>query len=157
MKIKLVVIGKTNFSYISEGIVTYEKRLKNYISVETIVIPELKNAKNLTFSQQKEKEGELILKHINPSEAIILLDERGAEFSSVDFSNFIQQKMNSGIKTIHFIIGGSYGFSEKIYQKANKKIALSKMTFSHQMVRLFFMEQLYRAMTILKGEPYHHN
>ncbi|MCE9538314.1 MAG: 23S rRNA (pseudouridine(1915)-N(3))-methyltransferase RlmH [Bacteroidetes bacterium] len=135
----------------------YEQRLKHYISFETIVIPDLKNTKALSIEQQKQKEGELIFKNIQSSDRLILLDENGKEYSSVNFSDFIQQQMNSGIKNIVFVVGGPYGFSEEIYKRAHGKISLSKMTFSHQMVRLFFVEQLYRAMTILKNEPYHHS
>lgn len=156
MKITLISVGKTEESYLKEGIEIYEKRLKHYLSFEQIVIPSLKNTKNMDEEQQKEKEGELILKHINNTDRCILLDEKGKQYTSVDFSSHLQSHMNSGIKNLIFVIGGPYGFSKKIYQKANDKIALSSLTLSHQMVRLFFVEQLYRAMTILKGEPYHH-
>lgn len=120
------------------------------------VIPDIKNAKNLSEAQQKEKEGEMILKKLAPTDILILLDENGKQYTSVDFSNYLQKKMNSGIKQLVFVIGGPYGFSDAVYQKAQGKISLSKMTFSHQMVRLFFVEQVYRAFTILKNEPYHH-
>jgi 23S rRNA (pseudouridine1915-N3)-methyltransferase len=156
MKITLILSGKTEEDYLIRGFGIYELRLKRYVTFETIVIPALKNTKALSVQQQKEKEGELILKNIQPADKIILLDENGKEYSSVGFSEFIQQQMSSGIKNLVFIVGGPYGFSEEIYKKANGKIALSKMTFSHQMVRLFFVEQLYRSMTILKNEPYHH-
>lgn len=156
MKITFLLSGKTEDDHIVKGFSIYEQRLKHYIAFETIVIPALKNTKALSIEQQKNREGELILKHIQPSDRIILLDENGKEYSSVGFSDFIQQQMNSGIKNLVFIVGGPYGFSEEIYKKANGKISLSKMTFSHQMVRLFFVEQVYRAMTILKNEPYHH-
>ena len=157
MKITLILNGKTEDDYIIKGFTTYEQRLKHYLSFETIVIPALKNTKALSIEQQKQKEGELILKHINSSDRVILLDENGKEYTSVHFSEYIQQQMNSGIKNLLFVVGGPYGFSDDIYKRANGKISLSKMTFSHQMVRLFFVEQLYRAMTILKNEPYHHS
>lgn len=156
MKITLLLNGKTEDDYIIKGFATYEQRLKHYISFETSVIPALKNTKALSIEQQKQKEGEMILKQIQNPDKLILLDENGKEYNSVSFSGFIQQQMNSGIKNIVFVVGGPYGFSEEIYKRANGKISLSKMTFSHQMVRLFFVEQLYRAMTILKNEPYHH-
>ncbi len=139
-----------------ELIEEYVKRLSFYIKFEIDIIPDLKNSKNLPEAQQKEKEGELILSKTQSSDHIVLLDERGKEFSSVEFSSELQKKMNSGTKTLVFVIGGPYGFSEQMYQRANAKISLSKMTFSHQMIRLFFVEQLYRAFTILNNEPYHH-
>lgn len=156
MKIKLILNGKTEEDYIVKGCTLYEQRLKHYIPFETIVIPALKNTKALSIEQQKGKEGELVLKQIQSADKLILLDENGKEYNSVGFSEFVQQQMNSGIKNLVFVVGGPYGFSEEMYKRANGKIALSKMTFSHQMVRLFFVEQLYRAMTILKNEPYHH-
>ncbi len=156
MKITFILNGKTEDDYIIKGVAVYEQRLKHYISFEVIVIPALKNTKALNIDQQKQKEGELILKNIQSSDKLILLDENGKEYNSMGFANFIQQQMSSGIKNIMFVVGGPYGFSEEIYKRANAKISLSKMTFSHQMVRLFFVEQLYRAMTILKNEPYHH-
>lgn len=157
MKITLILNGKTEDDYLIKGCSIYEQRLKHYISFETIVIPALKNTKALSIEQQKQKEGELILKNIQSADRLILLDENGKEHNSIGFSEFIQQQMNSGIKNIVFVVGGPYGFSDEIYKRANGKISLSKMTFSHQMVRLFFVEQLYRAMTILKNEPYHHS
>ena len=156
MKITLILNGKTEDDFIIKGFAAYEQRLKHYISFETIVIPALKNTKAMSILQQKQKEGDLILKSIQSSDRLILLDENGKEYNSVGFSEFIQQQMNSGIKNLVFVVGGPYGFSEEIYKRANGKISLSKMTFSHQMVRLFFIEQAYRAMTILKNEPYHH-
>jgi 23S rRNA (pseudouridine1915-N3)-methyltransferase len=134
----------------------YENRLKHYVRFELDIIPDIKNVKNLSETQQKEKEGELILKKLNPTDVLILLDESGKQFSSVEFSDYLQKKMNAGIKQLVLVIGGPYGFSDDIYTKAQAKISLSKMTFSHQMVRLFIVEQLYRAFTILKNEPYHH-
>ena len=132
------------------------KRIPHYISFEMKVIPDLKNSKNLSEEQQKAKEGELILQQLTSSDELLLLDEQGFEISSVDFARFLEKKMISGIKRLVLLIGGPYGFSESVYARANGKVSLSKMTFSHQMVRLIFLEQLYRAMTILKGEPYHH-
>jgi 23S rRNA (pseudouridine1915-N3)-methyltransferase len=156
MKICLLVIGKTDEEYLQKGIELFMKRIPHYISFEMKVIPDLKNSKNLSEEQQKAKEGELILLQLIPSDDLLLLDEQGLETSSVDFARFLEKKMISGIKRLVFLIGGPYGFSESVYARANGKVSLSKMTFSHQMVRLIFLEQLYRAMTILKGEPYHH-
>lgn len=134
----------------------YTKRLSFYIKFDLEVIPDLKNAKNLSEAQQKEKEGEMILAKLSASDRLILLDENGKSFSSLAFADDLQKKMNSGIKTLVFVIGGPYGFSETVYKKADGKVSLSAMTFSHQMVRLFFIEQVYRAFTILRNEPYHH-
>jgi 23S rRNA (pseudouridine1915-N3)-methyltransferase len=156
MKIKLLAIGKTDDKSLINLIDTYQNRLKHYIKFELSVIPDIKNAKNLSENQQKEKEGELILKQIQPTDQLILLDDKGKEFSSIEFSKYLQKKMNSGIKQLVFVIGGPYGFSEEVYKKSNGKISFSKMTFSHQMIRLFVVEQLYRGFTILKNEPYHH-
>jgi 23S rRNA (pseudouridine1915-N3)-methyltransferase len=156
MNIKLIAIGKTDDKNLQLLIDDYSKRLSFYIKFELEVIADVKNAKNLSEKQQKEKEGELILSKITPNDQLILLDENGKVFSSIGFSDELQKKMNSGIKTLVFVIGGPYGFSETVYAKANAKISLSQMTFSHQMVRLFFIEQLYRGFTILKNEPYHH-
>lgn len=157
MKITLILNGKTEDDYLIQGIRLYEQRLKHYITFETVVIPGLKNTKALSIEQQKQKEGELLLKNMQAADRLILLDENGKEYSSVHFSEFIQQRMNSGIKNLVFVVGGPYGFSEEVYKRANGKISLSKMTFSHQMVRLFMVEQVYRAMTILRNEPYHHS
>ena len=156
MNIKLIAIGKTDNKALQSLIDDYTKRLSFYIKFELDIIPDIKNVKNLSESQQKEKEGELILSKISPTDNLILLDENGKAFSSVAFSNELQKKMNAGIKTLVFVIGGPYGFSDAVYAKANGKISLSQMTFSHQMVRLFFIEQVYRGFTILKNEPYHH-
>ncbi len=156
MKITLILNGKTEDDYLLTGISAYEKRLKHYIPFETVVIPALKNTKALSIEQQKEKEGELLFKEIQSTDRLILLDEGGKEYNSVDFSGFLQQQMNTGIKNLVFVVGGPYGFSDDVYKRANGKTSLSRMTFSHQMVRLFFVEQLYRGMTILKNEPYHH-
>jgi 23S rRNA (pseudouridine1915-N3)-methyltransferase len=156
MNIKLIAIGKTDDKALQSLVDDYMKRLSFYIKFDLDIIPDIKNAKNLSESQQKEKEGELILSRITPTDQLILLDENGKMFSSVSFSDELQKKMNSGTKTLVFVIGGPYGFSETVYRKASGKISLSQMTFSHQMVRLFFIEQLYRGFTILRNEPYHH-
>ncbi len=156
MKITLLTLGKTEEKYIKEGIEKYLKRLTHYIKFEAKEIPELKNTKNLTQEQQKAKEAELILKQINSTDFVVLLDEKGVQHTSVQFAEYISKKMVGSVQTLVFIVGGPYGFDDSIYQKAHDKISLSKMTFSHQMVRLFFIEQVYRAFTILKGEPYHH-
>ena len=156
MKIKLLAIGKTDDKNLQILIDGYQKRLKHYIGFEFEILPDIKNAKNISQKQQKEKEGKLILKKLKPTDSLIVLDENGKEFSSVRFSGFLQKKMNSGIKQLVFVIGGPYGFSQEVYKKAQGKISFSKMTFSHQMFRLFVVEQIYRAFTILKNEPYHH-
>ncbi|MBU2902436.1 23S rRNA (pseudouridine(1915)-N(3))-methyltransferase RlmH [Maribacter dokdonensis] len=156
MTIKLLAIGKTDSGQLQELIEVYEKRLQHYVNFEIDIIPDLKKTKNLSEDQQKEKEGELILKKLAPTDVLVLFDEKGKQFSSVEFSQYLQKKMNSGIKQLVFLIGGPYGFSNDVYAKASNKISLSKMTFSHQMVRLFITEQVYRAFTILKNEPYHH-
>ena len=156
MTIKLLAIGKTDNKNLQSLLEEYQKRLSFYIKFDLEILPDIKNVKNLSESQQKEKEGELILAKITPTDQLILLDENGKSFSSIGFSEELQKKMNSGIKTLVFVIGGPYGFSETVYAKAQGKISLSQMTFSHQMVRLFFIKQLYRGFTILKNEPYHH-
>ena len=157
MKIKLLAIGKTDSKDLQALIEEYSKRLGFYVSFNFEIIPDIKNAKNLSEKQQKIAEGNELLKRIEKSDTMIILDEKGNTFSSVQFSEFLQKKMNSGLKNLIFIIGGPYGFSEEIYQRATSKISLSTMTFSHQMVRLFFIEQLYRGFTILRNEPYHHS
>jgi len=156
MQIKLIAIGKTDDKQLLQLIEQYQKRLKHYIKFDLDIIPDIKNVKNLSEKQQKEKEGELILKKLVPTDILVLLDENGKQFTSVEFSNYLQKKMNAGIKQLVFVIGGPYGFSETVYQKAQGKLSLSKMTFSHQMIRLFVVEQIYRGFTILKNEPYHH-
>lgn len=156
MKIELIIVGKTDADWVKQGFEVYQKRLSYYISFNTTIIPDLKNRKNLAIDQQKDQEGILILKQLQTSDFVILLDENGKQFDSVQFSDLLQKKMNSGIKRLVFVIGGPYGFSSELYQKSNQKISLSKMTFSHQMVRPFFVEQLYRAFSILNNEPYHH-
>ncbi|KAB7531752.1 23S rRNA (pseudouridine(1915)-N(3))-methyltransferase RlmH [Flagellimonas olearia] len=156
MQITLIAIGKTDDPDLERLIAIYEKRLQHYIKFQLQVIPDIKNSKNLSEAQQKEKEGELILGQLQNSDVLILLDEKGKQYTSVEFSQFLQKKMNSGIKNLVLAIGGPYGFSDTVYNRCNGKISLSKMTFSHQMVRLFFVEQLYRGFTILRNEPYHH-
>lgn len=156
MKIKLLVIGKTDDKQLNSLIETYQNRLKHYIGFQLEIIPDIKNVKNLSQIQQKEKEGALILSKLAPTDQLVLLDEKGKEFRSIEFANFLQKKMNSGIKQLVFVVGGPYGFSDAVYKKAQGKVSLSKMTFSHQMIRLFVVEQIYRAFTILRNEPYHH-
>lgn len=156
MKIKLLAIGKTDDKNLEVLIKKYENRLRHYVKFELEIIPDLKNAKNLSQQGQKEKEGELILKKVSPSDHLILLDDKGTSYTSVEFSKFMQKKMNSGLRQLVLVIGGPYGFSPDVYQKAHGQLSLSKMTFSHQMIRLFIVEQIYRAYTILKNEPYHH-
>lgn len=156
MKVKLICIGKTGKKFLEDGENEYMQRVKYYVQIERVEIPDLKNARKLTFEQIKQMEGKEILSKIGSGEQLILLDERGSLLSSVEFSNFVQQRFNAGGKALVFVIGGAYGFSPEVYEAAHGKISLSKMTFSHQMIRIIFFEQLYRAMTILKGEPYHH-
>ncbi|MDF2431737.1 MAG: rRNA (pseudouridine1915-N3)-methyltransferase [Mucilaginibacter sp.] len=156
MKITFITVGKTEDAYLKEGIDKYVKRLKHYTKLTIIEIDELKNTKALTREQQKVKEAELILKKIAPADNVVLLDEKGTELSSQQFASFIDKKALGSVANLVFIVGGPYGFDVTVYQRANDKLSLSAMTFSHQMVRLFFIEQLYRAFTILKGEPYHH-
>ena len=156
MKITLLTVGKTDKDWVRQGMDIYVSRLKHYIPFSVVEIPELKNVSALTKDQIKTKEGELILKNIKPTEDVILLDERGREFSSMEFAKALQDKISYIGKDIVFIIGGAYGFSDAVKQRANSKISLSKMTFSHQIIRVIFLEQLYRAFTIMKGEPYHH-
>ena len=156
MTIKLLAIGKTDNKELQILIEDYQKRLGFYIKFEFEIIQDIKNSKNLTEDQQRQKEGELILSKLNTTDVLILLDENGKQMDSVSFSNYLQKHMNSGIKQLVFVIGGPYGFSPEVFEKAQGKLSLSKMTFSHQMVRLFVIEQLYRAFTILRNEPYHH-
>ncbi|WP_103865161.1 23S rRNA (pseudouridine(1915)-N(3))-methyltransferase RlmH [Aquimarina sp. I32.4] len=156
MNIKLLAIGKTDNQELKDLINSYIKRLQFYIKFSFEIIPDIKNSKNLSESQQKEKEGKLILNYVENSDVLILLDENGKQYDSIAFSQVLQKHMNSGIKQLIFVIGGPYGFSPEVYNRANGKLSLSKMTFSHQMIRLFFIEQLYRGFTILKNEPYHH-
>ena len=156
MKVTLLAIGKTDDKNLQTLIAVYSKRLKYYVPFSFEIIPDVKNSKNLSETLQKQAEGEAILKRLQLADTLILLDENGKQYSSVSFSQFLQKKMNSGLKNLVFVIGGPYGFSEEMYKRANGKISLSKMTFSHQMVRLFVVEQLYRGYTILRNEPYHH-
>lgn len=156
MKVKLIIVGKTDQQYLKDGILVYTNRLKHYLDF-SIVELNLKNTKCITIEDQKRAEEKLILSCIEQSDFIFLLDEAGKEYDSIEFSKLIQKQMNGGVKNVTFVVGGPFGFSEGMYKRANAKLSLSKMTFSHQMVRLFFVEQLYRAMTILKGEKYHHN
>ena len=156
MTIKLLAIGKTDNKSLLTLIEEYQKRLNFYIKFNIELIPDIKKSKNLSEEQQKQKEGELILSSLNSTDILILLDENGKQFDSIGFSKYLQKHMNSGIKQLVFAIGGPYGFSQDVYKQAQGKLSLSKMTFSHQMVRLFAIEQLYRAFTILRNEPYHH-
>jgi len=156
MKITLIAIGKTEDKYLIEGIYKYINRLKHYINFSFLAIPDVKNVKNLSEAQQKAKEAELLHKQINNGDMVILLDEKGKKYSSVEFSNYLNKQMIGSVQHLIFIVGGPYGFDESIYKRANGSISLSDMTFSHQMIRLFFVEQLYRGFSILKGEPYHH-
>lgn len=156
MKITLLTVGKTDKDWVRQGMDIYVSRLKHYIPFSVVEIPELKNVSALTKDQIKTKEGELILKQIKPTDDLILMDERGKEYTSVEFAKVIQDKISYAGKDMVYVIGGAYGFSDAVYQRANSKISLSRMTFSHQMVRAIFVEQIYRAFTIMKGEPYHH-
>ena len=156
MKITLLTVGKTDKDWVKQGIDIYASRMKHYFPFSIVEIPELKNASSLSQEQIKTKEGELILKNVKPADEVILLDERGREFSSMEFAKTLQDKISYTGKDIVFVIGGAYGFSDAVRQRSNSKISLSRMTFSHQMVRAIFVEQLYRAFTIMKGEPYHH-
>lgn len=156
MNIKLLTIGKTDNKQLQVLIDDYTKRLSHYIKFNLEIIPDLKKTKHLSEAQQKQKEGDLILSKLNNTDVLVLLDENGKQYDSLAFSGYLQKHMNSGIKQLVLVIGGPYGFSEDLYHKAQGKISLSKMTFSHQMVRLFVVEQLYRGFTILRNEPYHH-
>lgn len=155
MKVEFWMIGKTSFDYLDTGIAIYQKRLAHYLRYSSLIIPNIKNAKKLSPNQIKEKEAALIQAKLSKEDFLILLDEKGKMFSSQKFATFMEQKLQSSNKRLIFLVGGAYGFSEKIYQRANAQLSLSAMTFSHQMIRVFFLEQLYRAMTILRNEPYH--
>lgn len=157
MKIVLLVIGKTDDGYLETGIAKYVGRLEHYVPFEMKVIPDIKNRKTLTMQEQKKQEGALILSQLAPGDEVVLLDEKGKTFTSRDFSKWLERLSNANFKRVVFVIGGPYGFSQEVYDKAKHKISLSEMTFSHQMVRLVFAEQLYRAFTIMKGESYHHD
>lgn len=157
MKISLFVVGKTNHNYLSPGIDDYTKRINHYIPFNIQYIADAKNTKNLSQAQQKQAEGQNLLNAFDKSDYVVLLDERGKGFTSKDFSSFIEKKMQTVAKRLVFVVGGPYGFSEDIYQRANEKISLSKMTFPHDLIRLIFTEQLYRSFTIMNNEPYHHD
>lgn len=156
MKVKLLLVGKTVEEYLRKGIAGYQERLKHYVPFELVEIPELRGASSLTKEQVKTKEGEMILKQVRENDDVILLDEHGGRFTSIGWARHLEQKMAHSPRDIVFVIGGCYGFSQPVYERACSKLSLSDMTFSHQLVRLIFMEQLYRAFTIIKGEPYHH-
>ncbi|MFD1551790.1 23S rRNA (pseudouridine(1915)-N(3))-methyltransferase RlmH [Putridiphycobacter roseus] len=156
MKIKLITISKTNKKFLIEGESEYQKRLKRYVKLDRIEIPDIKNAKSLSKAEIKLKEGEIILSKIDAADLVVLLDDKGVEFTSMKFAKWIQNKRNLSVKNAVFVVGGAYGFSDAVYARANEKMSLSKLTFSHQMVRMIFLEQLYRAFTILNNEPYHH-
>ena len=156
MDVKLVTVGKTDVAWVKEGLDLYVSRLRHYVPFSLVEIPQLKNVSAFSKEQIKEKEGELILKQVTPGDAVILLDEHGKEFRSVEWAEWIRQRLARGGKALVFVVGGAYGFSQAVYDRAEGKVSLSKMTFSHQMVRTVFAEQLYRAFTIIKGEPYHH-
>lgn len=156
MNIDLVVVGKTNIDYITEGVKIYQERLKNYVNFEINVLPDIKNAASLTAELLKEKEGEQLVKALDKYDYIVLLDDKGKEHTSMEFAAWINKKANMGIKRLCFVVGGAYGFSQAVYGASNEKLSISKMTFSHQMIRLLFTEQLYRAFTILGNERYHH-
>jgi 23S rRNA (pseudouridine1915-N3)-methyltransferase len=157
MKIILLVVGKTNAAWIKTAVAEYESRLKHYIPFQIEVIPDLKTTRNLTEEQIKQKEAEAILAWNKPGDVMVLLDENGEEYTSEVFAAYLQKKMNSSIRNLILVVGGPYGFAPSVFESAREKISLSKMTFSHQMVRVFIVEQIYRAMTILHGEPYHHS
>jgi 23S rRNA (pseudouridine1915-N3)-methyltransferase len=155
MKVEFWITGKTAFPYLDEGIAIYEKRLRNYLNLQIVVFQDIKNAKSLTSDLLKQKECEQQLAKLLKDDFVVLLDERGKHWTSIEFAGFMEQKMQQSVKRIIFVVGGAFGFSDAMYERANLQISLSKMTFSHQMIRLFFVEQLYRAMTITRGEPYH--
>lgn len=156
MKITLLTMGKTDVAWVREGLMLYVSRLRHYIPFSLTELPELRNVSSLSREQIKAKEGELLLSRIRPSDELILLDEHGRSFRSVEFAGFLQGRMLGGGRDLVFAVGGAYGFSDRVYDRADGRISLSPMTFSHQMVRTVFAEQLYRAMTIIRGEPYHH-
>ena len=156
MKITLLTVGRTDVEWVRKGLDLYVSRLKHYVPFSLIEIPELKNVSALAREQIKQKEGELVLKALKPSDCVILLDERGREYRSIEFASMLEDRMSRGGRDLVFVVGGAYGFSDAVYSRSDEKISLSKMTFSHQMVRTIFAEQLYRAFTIMKGEPYHH-
>ena len=156
MKITLFLVGKTEGGFVKEAFEIYEKRLKHYIPFATVVLTDIKHAGKIHENELKEKEGGLILNHIQPSDFVILLDNKGNQFTSIEYAAYLQKLMNAGTKNLSVVVGGAFGFSEKVYSRANALVSLSKMTLTHQMVRIFFAEQTYRALTIIKGESYHH-
>lgn len=155
MNIKLIVVGKTDEKYLQQGIDVYVSRLKHYVNFEMVVIPALKDQKGASPDEVKEREAALLLRQLEKSDRVVLLDEHGDQHTSVDFAQYIQKQMNAGVRNLAFVVGGAFGFAPSVYAAASGKVSLSKMTFNHQMVRLFFVEQLYRAFTILRHEPYH--
>lgn len=157
MKIVIVAVGKTATGYVADGVEEFLKRANRYVGVELNVIPDVKASKTLTEDSQKQQEGKAILAALQPGDVVTLLDERGKQLTSREFSGLIERRMIQGIKRLVFIIGGPYGFSKEVYERADDKLSLSRMTFTHEMIRLFFAEQIYRAMTIMRGEPYHHD
>jgi 23S rRNA (pseudouridine1915-N3)-methyltransferase len=157
MKLTILFVGKTDDGFIKQGVEHYQKRLAHYLPINVIVIPDSKGGVKFPQNILKEKEGELILKQIQSTDFVLLLDDKGKQFSSTEYAEFLQKKMNTGIKNLLVVVGGAFGFSDKVYARANAQLSLSKLTFTHQMVRLIFLEQSYRAMTILKGESYHHD
>lgn len=157
MKIALLQIGRTHAPFLQAGFDEYFGRLRRYIQFESVALPDLRTTRGLTERQQKDREGEIILGALTPSDRVVLLDERGREFTSREFAGFLEREMASGAKRLVFVVGGPYGFSEAVYARADMKVSFSRMTFSHEMIRLFFVEQVYRAMTILRNEPYHHD
>ncbi|HBN63313.1 MULTISPECIES: 23S rRNA (pseudouridine(1915)-N(3))-methyltransferase RlmH [Duncaniella] len=157
MKIVIIAVGKTSTGYVACGVEEFLKRANRYVPTELIVIPDVKSSKALSEDAQKQQEGRSIIAALQPGDIVTLLDERGKELTSREFSSMIERRMVQGIKRLVFVIGGPYGFSNEVYERADSKLSLSRMTFTHEMVRLFFMEQIYRAMTIMRGEPYHHD
>lgn len=156
MDILLMTVGRTRIDFVARGLAEYTGRLKRYVPFDMTELPDVKASRSMSEQQQKDREGEMILQKINPADFVVLLDERGREYSSVEFAGYIEKLMASGRKRTVFVVGGPYGFSEAVYARADAKLSLSRMTFNHEMVRMFFVEQIYRAMTILRGEPYHH-
>ncbi|MBD5203395.1 MAG: 23S rRNA (pseudouridine(1915)-N(3))-methyltransferase RlmH [Bacteroidales bacterium] len=156
MEIELLTVGKTTIKFVADAISEYEKRLKRYIPYRITSLPDVKNSRSLTEEKQKQAEGTALLQKLTPSDHVVLLDERGKELTSMEFANYLQKQMLTGKKRTVFVVGGPYGFSKEVYDRADSLLSLSKMTFNHEMVRAFFTEQVYRAMTILRGEPYHH-
>lgn len=157
MKIILMAIGKTRSRLLADGVEEYSGRINRYLPFETFFLPDVRTTRTMTEPMQKELEGQMMLERLQPSDYVMLLDERGVEMTSREFAGFVDKRMSSGLKRLVFVIGGPYGFSPAMYERADARLSLSRMTFSHEMVRLFFTEQVYRAMTILRGEPYHHD